>query len=84
MKEINVLSWGGGTQSTALLLMALKGETKLKPDYIIFSDTGDENNLVYAQIIKVQDYVKKTYNADIVVTKKNKVFLDDNDITKND
>lgn len=82
MKEINVLSWGGGTQSTALLLMALKGETKLKPDYIIFSDTGDENNLVYAQIIKVQDYVKKTYNADIVVTKKNKVFLDDNDITK--
>ncbi|WNV81644.1 hypothetical protein RUL31_10515 [Bacillus atrophaeus] len=37
-KHIYVLSYGGGTQSTALLLMALKGEINgVIPDYIIFS-----------------------------------------------
>jgi len=77
MKEITVLSWGGGTQSTALLLMALKGEYNIpKPDYIILSDTGDENEMVYAQIFKVSKYVKDTYGVDVIVTKKNKIKMD--------
>nr|WGD78961.1 phosphoadenosine phosphosulfate reductase family protein [Bacillus subtilis] len=47
-KHIHVLSYGGGTQSTALLLMALKGEINgVIPDYIIFSDTGWECHSMY-------------------------------------
>lgn len=77
MKEINVISWGGGTQSTALMLMALNGEYNIKkPDYIILSDTGDENEMVYSQIFKVSKYVKDTYGVDIIITKKNKIKLD--------
>lgn len=74
MKEITVLSWGGGTQSTALMLMILNGDIEVKkPDYIIFSDTGDESAETYEQVYKVKKYVKDTYNVDILITSKNKV-----------
>ena len=78
MKELNILSWGGGTQSTALMIKMLKGEIKdikgnpYKLDYIIFADTKAEHKLVYKQIYKVVDYVKKNFNKDIIVTTKNK------------
>lgn len=77
-KEIRVLSWGGGTQSTALMLKFLDGEIKdedNKPiilDYIMFADTGNEAQMVYNQIFKVIKHVKETHNKEIVVTKKNK------------
>ncbi len=35
------LSYGGGTQSTAMLLMAIEGELE-RPDYVVFADTGSE------------------------------------------
>ncbi|MEX3621879.1 phosphoadenosine phosphosulfate reductase domain-containing protein [Viridibacillus arvi] len=68
-KHIHVLSYGGGTQSTALLLMALKGEINgVKPDYIIFSDTGWEPKSIYAWVKKVNEYIKKTFNREIIFT----------------
>jgi hypothetical protein len=68
-KHVHVLSYGGGTQSTALLLMALKGEINgVIPDYIIFSDTGWEPKSIYAWIEKVNDYIKKNYNREIIFT----------------
>ena len=80
IKQLEIITWGGGTQSTALLLKMLKGEIAdpktgeiIKPDYIIFSDTKDEAEMTYAQIYKVQKYVKEKYNFDIVITSKNKV-----------
>jgi len=83
MKEINVISWGGGTQSTALLLMALKGEYNIpKPDYIILADTGDENGMVYKQILTVKDHVERAFGVEVIITKKNKQFLELPDIVE--
>lgn len=68
-KHIHVLSYGGGTQSTALLLMALKGEVNgVIPDYIIFSDTGWEPKSIYLWIQKVNAYIKEKYNREIIFT----------------
>ena len=39
--QLNVLSYGGGTQSTAMLLLIKKGYIS-KPDIVIHSDTGSE------------------------------------------
>ena len=78
LKTLEIITWGGGTQSTALLLKMLKGEIYepktgeiIKPDYIIFSDTKDESEMTYAQIYKVQKYVKEKYDFDIIITVKN-------------
>ncbi|XVM19727.1 phosphoadenosine phosphosulfate reductase family protein [Bacillus subtilis] len=68
-KHIHVLSYGGGTQSTALLLMALKGEINgVIPDYIIFSDTGWEPQHVYNWIQKINKHIKATYGREIIFT----------------
>lgn len=68
-KHIHVLSYGGGTQSTALLLMALKGEINgVVPDYIIFSDTGWEPKSIYEWIDKVNNYIKKKFGREILFT----------------
>ena len=82
IKEINVLSWGGGTQSTALMIKMLKGEVvdaqtggAVKPDYIIFADTKDENEMVYSQIYRVIKWVKETYGKEVIITNKNKELL---------
>lgn len=88
MKEIHVLSWGGGTQSTALMLLMLEGKIKdengnvIKPDYIMFADTKNEASFLYNQLYKVIDYVKKTHNYDIIVTEKNKELLPDEEVIK--
>jgi len=88
MKTISVLSWGGGTQSTALMLMMLDGKIKdkdgnvIKPNYIMFADTKNENEMVYSQIYKVQKYVKDHYDFDIVITAKNKEIRSDVEIIK--
>lgn len=68
-KHVHVLSYGGGTQSTALLLMALKGEINgVIPDYIIFSDTGWEPESIYEWIDKVNNHIKKTFGREIIFT----------------
>lgn len=70
-KHIHVLSYGGGTQSTALLLMALKGEINgVIPDYVIFADTGWEPRRIYDWIKKVNDYIKTNFGKEIIITQK--------------
>ena len=78
MKNINVISWGGGTQSTALLLMMLENNAPI--DYIIFADTGDESAMTYNQIYKVQKYVEDHYNREIILTKKGDYILSDQEV----
>ena len=68
-KHIHVLSYGGGTQSTAMLLMALKGEINgVTPDYIIFSDTGWEPKSIYSWVDKVNNHIKEKYGKEIIFT----------------
>jgi len=62
----NVLLYGGGTQSTGLLLMCLDGEIKYDLDLTVFADTVNEPIFVYTYIQKVMDYVKEKYDYDIM------------------
>lgn len=65
--HVHVLSYGGGTQSTALLLKSLKdGINGIKPDYIIFADTGNESRAVLAQIERVNKHIKEKYGREII------------------
>lgn len=49
MVQIEVLSYGGGVQSTALILMAIDGVID-PPDLVIFADTGSELPSTYATV----------------------------------
>lgn len=44
---IQVISLGAGVQSSAMALMCASGEIPIKPDFAVFSDTGDEPEEVY-------------------------------------
>jgi hypothetical protein len=46
-KEMHVLSLGAGVQSSALALMAAKGELEYMPDCAVFADTQSEPESVY-------------------------------------
>ena len=59
---INVISLGAGKQSSYMLLTALEGAYKFKPDLAIFSDTGCEPDYVYSYVTWIKDYVKNKYN----------------------
>ncbi|MCR6792052.1 hypothetical protein [Bacillus paranthracis] len=76
-EHVHVLSFGGGTQSTALALYSLEhGINGVKPDYIIFSDTGWEPQSIYDWIDKVNAYIKERYGKEIIIVK-NKNIRDD-------
>ena len=76
-EHIHVLSFGGGTQSTALLLKALEGEVNgVIPDYIIFSDTGNEPYYVMDQVERVNEHIKKKYGKEIIYTDNGNIFKD--------
>ena len=68
-KHFHVISYGAGTQSTALLLYALEnGINGVKPDYVIFADTGWEPATVYKWLEKIKKFVKEKYDFEITVT----------------
>lgn len=68
-KHVHVLSYGGGTQSTALLLLSLEGKINgVIPDFIIFSDTGWEPQYVYDWVLKINKYIKDKYGKEIIFT----------------
>ena len=52
---LNVVSFSGGKDSTAMLLMML--ERKIHIDYIIFCDTGKEFPQMYTHISEVEKYI---------------------------
>jgi len=71
MKEI--ISYGGGTQSTALVLMGLNGEFDLpRPDFAVFADTGGEPQFIYDYLDYFVKYCKEKYDFDIHVIKHKK------------
>lgn len=74
MKQIDVLSLGAGTQSSAMLLMAAHGDLP-RPDYIIFSDTGWEPTEVYEWLGKLQKYIEP-FGMKIHITSKGNIRED--------
>jgi len=73
---INVISLGAGKQSSYLLLTALEGKYKYKPDFALFSDTGCEPKYVYDYLSWLIDYVKEKYNFDIIKVSKGNLMQD--------
>jgi len=55
---LRVLSFGGGVQSSALLLMALEGELP-RPDAAVFSDPGWESRATYEWIDQIESLCLK-------------------------
>jgi hypothetical protein len=76
-KHVHVISYGAGTQSTAMLLKSLKGEINgVIPDYIIFADTGWEPKHIYEWLNKVNEHIKKKYNREIHIASNGSLFED--------
>lgn len=62
----NIVSYGGGTQSTAMILMALEGEFNLpRPDFGVYADTGGEPEFINEYVKYFIKLVKDTYDFDI-------------------
>ena len=65
---MNILSYGAGTNSTALLVGL--HERDIRPDYITFSDTGGEKPHTYEYIKIMQAWLKKVDFPEITIVKK--------------
>ncbi|UUZ96014.1 hypothetical protein LJK87_17540 [Paenibacillus sp. P25] len=76
-KHVHVLSFGAGTQSTALLFMALNGEINgVIPDYIIFSDTGWEPKRVYDWLRHINEHIQAFDGKEIVLASAGNIRTD--------
>ncbi len=64
---VSVLSYGGGTNSTAMLVgMHERGE---RPDYITFADTGSEQEYTYRHMGEVNAWLRRIEFPTITVVK---------------
>lgn len=70
MKRVALLS--GGRDSTCMVLRLL--EKGIDLDYILFTDTLNEFNLMYEYLERVNSYLKKTYSKSIIYTKPKTTF----------
>lgn len=73
-KEINVLSLGAGTQSSAMALMAAHGDLP-RPDYIIFSDTGWEPKHVYRWLEGLKKELAK-FDLEVITVSNGNIYED--------
>lgn len=72
IKKINIISLGGGRQSSFMLIKALEGYFDFKPDYAVFADTQSEPKYVILQLQALSSYVLKNFNFKInIVTSGN-------------
>ncbi len=72
MKQVRVLSFGAGTQSSAVL--GLIEEGRLPPvDFAIFADTQCEPDEVYTWLAKIKTWAKRT---EIVIVTKGNLYED--------
>ena len=63
----SIVSFSGGKDSTALLLMML--ERGMKVDYILFCDTGMEFPQMYEHVDNVDRYIREKYGKMVTVLK---------------
>lgn len=73
---INVISLGAGKQSSYMLLNALEGKFKYKPDLVVFSDTGCEPSYVYEYLDWLEDYTMQKYGMPIARVSKGNLMQD--------
>jgi len=73
---LNVVSLGAGKQSSYMLLQALEGKFKYKPDFAIISDTGCEPKYVYEYLEWLKKYVKEKYNFEIITVTAGNILRD--------
>jgi len=73
---MDVISLGAGKQSSYMLLTALEGKYKTKPDFAIFSDTCCEPDYVYTYLSWLKNFVKETYNFDIIIVSEGNLMQD--------
>ena len=57
MADLTTISYGAGTQSSVLMLLAAAGEVEPMPDMAIFADTGNEPPAVYEMVEWMTDQV---------------------------
>lgn len=67
MQYLKLLTFGGGTNSTALLIELVKRNIKI--DFIIFSDTGAETPQTYEHINYMQKWLKVRKYPEITIVK---------------
>lgn len=66
---VRFLSYGGGVQSTCIILMAIDGVID-HPDVVVFADTGSESEQTYSTVNKIQALCKKHDIEFVTVTNK--------------
>lgn len=66
----HIVSFSGGKDSTAMLLRML--EENMQVDEILFCDTGKDFPDMIEHIKKVEAYIKKNYNKEIITLKSEK------------
>ncbi|AFI03832.1 phosphoadenosine phosphosulfate reductase family protein [Helicobacter cetorum] len=71
--KTKIALWSGGKDSTAMIDLLLRDKKQV--DYIVFNDTLNEFSAMYEYIAKVSNYWKERYNAKIVITKPQGVFI---------
>lgn len=72
----NIVSYGGGTQSTAMILMALNGDYGLsRPDFGVYADTGGEPEFINEYVKYFIKLVKDTFDFDIYIIQNKKGLL---------
>ena len=90
-KQVEYISYGGGTPSLALIILNVQGKIKPitgrdKVDKIIFADTGWERTDTMNQIGAIRDYCTK-HGFDFEIVKSNYGSLETylyNNLTKNE
>lgn len=73
---INVISYGAGKQSTYMLLTALDGKYKYKPDFAIYSDLKCETKATEMYVEYIKAYVKQKYDFDIIIVSEGNLMED--------
>lgn len=73
---VNVISYGAGKQSTYMLLNALEGKFKYKPDFAIYSDLKCETKATEMYVDYIKAYVKQKYDFDIIIVSEGNLMLD--------
>ena len=72
---VNVISLGAGVQSSALTLMAARGELSETPDFAVFADVGWEPPRVYEHLQWLEEECKK-YGLKIIRASKGNLRKD--------
>lgn len=65
-EDLNVVSFSGGKDSTAMLIRMLELDYEI--DEIVFADTYYEFPIMYEYIDKVEDYIKENFDESLKIT----------------